>query len=484
MLFFVNLLIWFYIVYLVISIIFLILDNRKTASTYAWIFLFIIFPVIGLLIYMFFGKSHRILGTKRKQIEHAILKNFSELLEPLFEDHAIVKTAILNEQRSCDKIKLINLLEKNSFSLLSPNNEVKIIQEGEEKFSLLMTDLQAAKNFIHMAYFIWHDDDLTQQIKNILIDKANEGVEVRILIDAIGSFSLPSKYKNQLRDNGVEIYRYFDFNSFFTIHTVNHRNHRKIVIIDGFISYTGGMNMGKEYICGDFGYDCWRDTHLRIRGEGVKSLQAVFVLEWENTTKVKLYGKNYFPDVKIVKGNSIMQLAVSGPDSQWDSVKQMYFTMICSARTNIFIQTPYFVPDEGLCDALKIASLSGVDVRIMITGVPDKKIPYWAAFTFFEELIDSGVKILHYNRCFLHSKTIVIDSELCSVGTANFDIRSFIINYELMAVFYDEQLSKQLESDFKKDLLHCSVLSKEKYSEISTVKKFRNSVARLLSPQL
>ncbi len=242
--------------------------------------------------------------------------------------------------------------------------------------------------------------------------------------------------------------------------------------------------MGEEYIKGDFGYDGWRDTHIKIIGDGVKNLQAVFVLAWEITTGEKLCGPKYYPASEKGMGNVKMQTTVSGPDSQWDAVKQMYFMMICSAREHIYIQTPYFIPDEGLVDSLKSASLSGVKVKIMITGIPDSKSPYWAAFTYFEELIKAGIEIYHYNKCFLHAKTIVIDSEICSIGTANFDIRSFAINYELMMIFYDRQLSLQLRSDFENDLKACCRMTSEKYDEIGSFYKFRNSVVRLLSPLL
>ena len=473
-----------YYVYIVAAAIFLILDNRRTASTYAWLFVFIIFPFVGLLAYILFGKNHRIIGKRRKKIDRKIINNFSEFLERSLAEHNSIKNEMKQKDSFVIEKKLINILEKNSYALLTANSSVEVIQEGKRKFSLLKEDLEGAAKFIHMAYFIWRDDELTQDIKDILIRKAGEGVEVRILVDALGSFGLSVKYKKELRAAGIQIYRYFDFGSLFTLHTINYRNHRKIVIVDGHIGYTGGMNMGQEYIDGAFGYDCWRDTHLRIIGDGVKSLQSIFTLEWENTTREKIFGEKYFPEIESKLGNTKMQIAVSGPDSQWDSVKQMYFEMICSARKNIYLQTPYFVPDESLMDALTSAALSGIDVQIMLTGVPDKKLPYWTAFTYFEELLEAGAKIFHYDKCFLHSKTIVVDSEICSVGTANFDIRSFDINYELMVVLYDRKLTMKLEKDFRNDLRECSEMTQEKYEKIDTICRFRNSAARLSSPLL
>ncbi|MCP4177275.1 MAG: cardiolipin synthase [bacterium] len=481
---FIDILFYLYYLYILASAIFLIFDNRKPSSTFAWLFVFVTIPVIGILFYIVFGKNHRILGKRRKKIDRNILGKFSNILDQSLSNHNSIKARITTKDPLSQKSKLINLLENNSFSLLTANNKVEIIQDGQEKFTLLKADLIKAKDFIHMAYYIWKDDKLTHQIRDILIQKSKEGVKVRILVDALGSISLSKKYKQQLRNAGVEIYRYFDFNSLFTLHTINHRNHRKIVVIDGLIGYAGGMNMGQEYISGDFGFDCWRDTHVRIIGNGVKNLQAVFALEWENTTHEELYDRKYFPEAEKDTGSIAMQTTVSGPDSKWDAVKQMYFTMICSAKKNIFIQTPYFVPDEGLLDSLKTVALSGIDVKIMITGIPDNKVPYWAAFSYFEELIAAGIEIHHYNKCFLHSKVIVIDSEICSIGTANFDIRSFTINYELMMIFYDKKMSIRIEKDFNNDLKDCSRMTVRKYEMISSFSKFRNSVARLMSPLL
>ena len=468
-----------YYIYIILASIYLICDNRKTSSTIAWLMIFIFFPP-GVLLYIVFGKDHRIVGKRGRLTELKLTRNFSFILHKLIDDHDEIIKKSISEKNN----KLITLLDENSYSLLSENNDVRIIQDGEEKFNLLMDDVKNAKSFIHMAYFIWREDELTLKFKDILIKKAQEGLEVRILIDAVGSYFLSTKYIKELSNAGVKIYHYFDFSYFFSLHTINYRNHRKIVVIDGTIGYTGGMNMGKEYVDGAFGHDCWRDTHLRIVGESVKSLNGVFAFEWETTTEQKIYEKKYFPQIKSGIGNTKMQITVSGPDSKWESIKQMYFEMICSAKKNVYIQTPYFVPDESLIDAMKTAALSGRDVKIMVTGVPDKKIPYWVAFTYFKELLDAGVKIYHYNRCFLHSKTIVTDSEIAAVGTANFDIRSFSINYELMAVLYDKKLSVQLEKDFEADLKHCSEMTVEKYNDISRLSRFRNSAARLMSPIL
>ena len=479
-----DFLITIFYIYITVSAIYLLLDNRNPSSTFAWLFIFIIFPLGGIVCYILFGKNHRIVGKKRKQIELDIKNNFKDILIELTDFHKDAELDISKNDPFLYKQKLINLLEKSSLSYLTVNNNVKLIQTGKEKFKMLFEDIRNAKESVHLAYFIWRDDELTRELKDILISKVKEGVEVRILVDAIGSFMLSNKYRDDLRNSGIQIYRYLNVDSIFKLHTINYRNHRKIVVIDGKIGYTGGMNMGLEYIHGAFGKNSWRDTHLKITGDAVKYLQGIFTLEWLITTNEKITGIKYFPIIEEILDNVKIQIAVSGPDGEWESTKQIYFEMITAAKKNIFIQTPYFVPDDPLIDALSNAALSDIDVRIMITGVPDKKIPYWAAYTYFEELLGSGVKIYHYNKCFLHSKTISIDSEICSIGTANFDIRSFSINYELMAVLYDGNLSKQLEQDFINDLSECEEISEKYITGLPISIKLRNSLSRLLSPIL
>lgn len=470
--------------YLVVAIVFLILDNRQNSSTFAWIFIFILLPVVGLVLYLFFGKNHRIIGRHRKKIHQMIGSCFPENTKRFFKNHKKMLGDLTKEEPHSLEKKLMILLEKNSYSLLTDNNQVEILQNGKEKFPALIKDIQNAKKTIHLTYFIWKNDPFTKQMQEILIKKAKEGVEVRILIDAWGSILLPQRYRIKMRKAGVKIFRYFDFRFPLTIHTINYRNHRKIAVIDGKIGYTGGINMGKEYLSGGKQFDFWRDTHFRVKGEAAVILQSIFALEWENTTKEKLNSKKYFPEIKELKNPGLkteMQITTSGPDSNWESIRQMFFLMINGAKKKIEIQSPYFVPGESLITALKTAALSGVEIKIMIAGMPDKKLPYWAAFTYFEELLRAGVKIYHYEKGFLHSKTISVDSKICSIGTANFDLRSFLINYELMAIFYDKKVTRNLESDFENDLKECTQMTKDHYQEINPLAKFRNSVARLFS---
>jgi len=333
-----------------------------------------------------------------------------------------------------------------------------------------------------MEYFIWRSDKLGNEIKEILIEKVKQGVEVRILCDAVGSLLISKNYVKELRKNGIQFHNSRNLTAFFRLSTLNYRNHRKIVAIDGEIGYTGGMNLGQEYIDGGKRFKIWRDTHLRIEGPEASHLQAIFAMSWYTTTNEKLFSQKYYNIVN--RGNVATQITTSGPDSKWNSIKQLYLSLIATSKKYVWIQSPYFVPDLSISDALKNAALSGIDVRIMVTGVPDKKIPYWAAFTFFEELLEAGVKVYHYKKGFFHAKTINTDGELCSIGTANMDIRSFNLNYELNTLIYDERIAKKLEKDFLHDLKSCKEFTAKKYEELPKLVKARNSISRLFAPLL
>ncbi|MCA9485759.1 MAG: cardiolipin synthase, partial [Nanoarchaeota archaeon] len=395
------------------------------------------------------------------------------------EIEAIEKDVNLQYQK-----ELLRLLRNNSNSILTSSNRVEILKNGKEKFEKLVSDLSKAEKFIHMEYFIWRKDILTEKIKNILIEKAKSGVEVRILYDALGGFFLSHKYIYQLRKGGVKIYPYFNFLRPFRFHTLNYRNHRKIVVIDGNVAYTGGMNMAEEYIDGGERFESWKDTHLRLKGDVVEILQGIFATSWFNTTKEKLFSSKYFPIGKKFKEKTAVQITTSGPDSQWDSIKQLYFTLISSAEKRVYIKSPYLVPDSSVMMALKVAALSGIDVRIMVTGVADKYLPYWAAQTYFKDLLKAGVKIYKYKKGFMHSKSVCVDGTVCSIGTANMDVRSFYFNYEINSMIYDGLITKDLETEFLEDQKDCKEITLESISKVREFVNFRNSVARLFAPLL
>ena len=469
-------------VYIFITIFYLLLDNRETTSTLSWLLVFLLFPFVGIVFYFLFGR-----GMRKKLSNTLERQNLEGRLagkgRAVVERQKGGRDVLFGLYATPAEKKLIRMMHRNSDSILSSKNQVQIFFSGRDKFDQLMEDLEKAQRYIHMEYFIWKNDYLSQKVIQILEERAARGVEVRILYDAIGNY-LSRRYLKKLRDRGIEIYPYYNFSSPLKIHTLNYRNHRKIVDIDGATGYLGGMNMGEEYIDGGRRFPHWRDTHLRIQGESVDVLQEVFKVSWFNTTKEELTLESD-TSFDVNQGEPVyVQVTTSGPDSTWESILQLYFLLISSAEHTIYIHTPYFIPDASIVMALKTAALSGVDVRIVLTGLLDKRLPYWAALTFVGDLLPAGVRFFYYTQGFMHAKTIVVDCKCCSVGTANMDIRSFQLNYEINALIYDEKLACMIVDMFHKDLESCREFTQADYDGISRPRKLRNSLARLFAPLL
>jgi cardiolipin synthase len=320
------------------------------------------------------------------------------------------------------------------------------------------------------------------QIKEALIERATAGLEVRCLYDASGG-AMSKQYLQDLTDAGVEIHPYLEYRSLTGLHTANYRSHRKIAVIDGQIGYVGGLNLDKEQMDPP-AFDTWRDTHLRIVGEGAWALQGSFVISWFNTTGQKIIGQQYYPPVETEAFMPI-QITQGGPDSQWKAIRQLYFQMITSAEDKLYMQSPFFVPDESILEALKAAALAGVDVQLMFTPRGSTyQIPYRAAHTYFKDVVEAGAKVYLYQNGYFHPKTLNIDNAVITVGTANMDIRSFSLNYETMAIVYDEEKAKELEAQFFEDLKHCRQWTLEEYNSYSPVHRFVDSAYRLASPLL
>ncbi|MBU0906856.1 MAG: cardiolipin synthase [Nanoarchaeota archaeon] len=479
-----TILFYIYGLYIITFVIVLILDNREPASIIAWTTVLILLPVIGILVYLLIGRNWRKISKKKKVIKQELSKYLVNSISAIAKREKENISHLLNKEEYKNKAELLNLLKNNSNSILTSSNKIEILQSGEEKFQKLIEDIKQAEKFIHLEYFIWRNDKLTKKINGLLIKKAKQGVEVRIIYDTWGSFSFSRLTRWKMRKSGIKIYPYFNFISPFKFHTLNYRNHRKIAIIDGKVAYTGGMNMAKEYIDGGRMFKKWRDTHLRIRGDAVEILQGIFAISWYNTTKEKLFNSKYFTIGKTFQEKTPMHITTCGPDSEWDSIKQLYFTLIATAQKRVYIQTPYFIPDPSVQMALKVAALSGVDVRVMMAGIPDKWLPFWAAQTYLEELLAAGVKIYQYKQGFLHSKTVMADDSVCSIGTANMDVRSFELMYELNTIIYDKSISERLKNDFLEDMKSCEETTLEKIRKENIFIKFRNSLARLFAPLL
>jgi cardiolipin synthase len=469
--------------YALITGVFLVSENRRPQSTLAWMLVLLFLPGIGLLVYILFGRDRKAFSKQRDLLMQDLEANALTLLAPILsrQDAELARL----ESAGVNRKKVMTLVRRNSVSALTTRNQVEIQQDAARFYPSLIDDIKAAQHSIHLQYFIWGVDSFTDGLKQILMEKARAGVEVRLLYDPIGSQAhVGRSYVRNMLAAGI---RMAPTSPSYHLHTISYRNHRKITVIDGVIGYTGGMNIGQEQLDGGEGFDYWRDTQVRLVGDSAAVLQAVFMVDWYNAVGENLFHAKYFPTGAMdpTEGDVPVQILTSGPDSQWAAIRQLYAFMIVSAQRRVYIQTPFFIPDTTLAEALRTAAFSGIDVKVMVSARPSgNRLPDWAGNTFIEEIVTTGVRVFLYEKGYLHNKTISIDSEICSIGSANIDIRSFSINYELNAVFYSERIAKQLESDFERDLEYCSEFDPAAYRKRGIASRFRDSVARVLSPIL
>lgn len=474
-----------YLAYAIFVAIFLILENRSPQSTFAWLFLLLLVPGLGVILYWFFGQGRHAFSRERALMRQAIGDGANNRFARFLERQEAIVADLEQREQSPSKRKLLHLIQNNGNGLLTTRNRVEILQNASEKYPRLVEDITNAKHSIHMAYYIWDEDPFTIDLKNRLIEKSKQGVEVRILVDAFG-MNVRRSYAKEMRENGVQMFVYYNYRSPLKLHTVSYRNHRKIAVIDGSIGYVGGINIGEEHLTGGKHFHFWRDTHLRLSGEAARVLQGIFITSWYNTTQEALTAEVYFPPLMVdLRQRLPIHIVTSGPDSRWNAIRQLYFLMILSAEKHIYIQSPFFIPDDSIAEALKAAALSGIDVRLMCTprgGV--YQLPYAAANTYFADMAEAGVKVYLYQKGYFHPKTISIDGQVCSVGTANMDIRSFSINYEVNAVIYDAEVAQKLEAAFLKDLEECKAFIVEEYEERPFTHRLSDSFCRLMSPLL
>ncbi|MDB8789803.1 cardiolipin synthase [Romboutsia sp. 1001216sp1] len=471
----------------------IILENRDPARTVTWLLIFILLPGIGLVIYAILGRNMR----KRKLFktqklassirEGKIFENLERIEEIANIEQSTINTnQLLNENiEDYSKKRVISLLLNTGKLPFTTNNKVSVYIDGNQKFKNLLEDIKNAKNHIHLEYFIIKDSEIGRELKDLLIKKSNEGVKIRILYDDVGCwrFWFYRKFFNEMKENGIEIVAFLPAKFPLTGGKLNYRNHRKIAIIDGKIGYTGGLNIGDEYMGKNKKFGYWRDTHIKIEGTSVYMLQMIFLTDWYYTTKEIITEDKYFPSPQRC-GNSMVQIIASGPDSDWESIRYAYFSAICQAKKSIYIETPYFIPDESILIALKSAALSGVDVRIVFPKIADHKIVNNASYSYFDDILKSGGKVYLYTKGFIHSKIMTIDDKIASTGSANMDLRSFMLNFEINAFIYDKKIVERMNKDFFEDLNSSEELTLDEFSKRKLGKKVRESIARLFSPIL
>lgn len=477
--------IWFWIkdntfyINIILGITIVFFQRRDPTSVWAWLLLLYFIPILGFFLYLVIGHDYRkskMFRTKEIEDElNAAIKTQEDIIRQK-------KIELDEEHREYSDLVLYNL-EANS-AIYSKNNEVEIFTDGNEKFNDLISEMKKAKKFIHIQYYIMSKGELLDRILNVLERKVKEGVEVRVLYDGMGGRFISKKNIKRMKNAGIKVGVFFPpilgkLNLRF-----NYRNHRKIVVIDGKTGYVGGFNIGEEYLGRKKKFGYWRDTHLKIRGDAVMDLQIRFVLDWNYATKENLFKEEkYFEKcVQNKPGNTGIQIISSGPDSKRQEIRDNYLRLINKAKKSIYIQTPYFIPDEAVLQALNIAAMSGIDVKLMIPCKPDHPFVYWVTYSYSGDLLESGARVYCYDNGFLHAKGMIVDGIVSSYGTANMDMRSFALNFEVNAVIYDRKLSEQLEKEFLKDLDCCSELTKYSYERRSLPIKIKEQISRLLAP--
>ena len=476
------------IVIIVINIIFIItaifFERKKPVHALSWVLTLSLLPLIGFILYLIFGRTFRY-KSKKFLIKCNRDKQYCQKLYKTL-DYAYYDESVFIEPYNNDIKQIIQLNINTSKSPFTNDNSVIIFTSAEDKYRELLQDIATAKSSIHISYFIIQNDHIGKKIINALAQKAKEGLEVRLLFDHGSNLFTPFKAYKPIIDNGGEVLSFFS-NTINNYLRVNFRNHRKIVVIDGAMGYVGGINIGDEYLGLKKKLSPWRDTHLRIIGSSVHDLQLRFFEDWLYASKKDLqFGdseKYFMPIDQQTKGSTGIQIVSSGPDTNGEEIKRCLIKMVNSAKKSIFIQTPYFVPDSSFLEALQNAAMSGVRVIIQIPKLPDKKYVYKATMSFVADVIEYGIKIYLYPG-FLHAKMMVIDDTCCAIGTANIDMRSFSLNFEIDAFMYGEEISKRCMDIFDTDLKQCTVINQEKFKNRSVFSKIQENVFRLFSPLL
>ncbi|MDU2490645.1 MAG: cardiolipin synthase [Clostridium celatum] len=473
---YIVLLTMFFLLNLLSALSLIFIERKEPTTTWAWLIILIVLPGIGLILYLLLGQNlsrQKIFREKKladkikryKLISNRELPNFDSEINENYED-------------------LILMNYNHSGAIYTTGNEVKTYINGEDKFRDLFNDIRAAKSFIHIEYYIFRYDDLGRALIKELHEKTKDGVEVRLVIDGMGSKRITKKIIKEIESYGIKVAVFFPGVLPHINTRINYRNHRKIVVIDGKIGYVGGFNVGNEYVNKGKQFKFWRDTHIRVKGEAVNELNKRFILDWDYAADENMGNMSmYFPIPEVV-GNVGMQIVSSGPDHMEEYIKNSYMKIINNAKNYVYIQTPYLVPDSPMMEALKISALSGVDVRIIVPGAPDHFFMEWMLSANIGLLIEYGIKIYRYGNGFIHSKTIVADGEVCSIGTANLDIRSFKLNFEVNAFIYNETIAKEQEKIFLGDQLKSKLVKKEEYYKRSRSLRIKESLIRLLAPIL
>lgn len=463
-----------YVAIMIPAIIRVLLDNRQPAKTMAWILVLAFMPFVGIIFYIFFGQNTR----KERHISDRSMDQLTKrsMLEFVEQE---------NLHLPANNKPLMNLFTNQNWAFPFKDNRVDIFTDGYEFICSLLYNIGKAQHHIHLDTYIFEDDALGYLVADALIDKAEQGVEIRVIYDDVGCWKVKDAFFERMRDTGIDVHAFMPVRFPAFTSKVNYRNHRKLCVIDGKVGFIGGMNIAKRYVTGT-GKQPWRDTHLRIQGGGVYALQRAFLIDWYFVDRTLITNRVYYPPVDIHINNScLVQVVTSSPIAPWPDIMQGYVRILLQAQKYVYMETPYFLPTEPVLFAMRTAALAGVDIRLMIPRKADAKLVEWASRSYVMEAIEAGVKVYLYMGGFNHSKLLVSDDNLCTVGSTNIDFRSFENNFEANAFFYDEEMAQRIKAIYLKDESQSILVDDVSYFvKRPFMKRLFESIVRLLSPLL
>nr|WP_314517422.1 cardiolipin synthase [uncultured Prevotella sp.] len=462
-----------YSIIIIITMVRVLMDNRQPAKTMAWMLVLMFIPFLGIILYIFFGQNTR----KERKIWQQSLDQLTKRSMLEFVEQKDFN--IPEEYRT-----ISNLFMNQNLALPFKNNEVEIYTSGYDFFPSLLMEIGKAEHHIHIDTFIISDDPLGRLIADALIDKARQGIEVRLIYDDVGSWRTPNSFFTRMRNEGIEVYAFMPVRFPAFTSRVNYRNHRKICVIDGEVGFIGGMNIARRYVQGT-PKQSWRDTHVKLTGAAVYGLQRAFLVDWYFVSKVLITERIYYPEIIIGQNNSLVQVVTSSPTSLWPEIEQGYVRILTNAKHYVYMETPYFLPTDPILFAMRVAALSGVDVRLMIPYETDTKVVEWASRSYVIEASRAGVKILLYRKGFNHSKLLVSDDAMATIGSTNVDFRSFENDFEANAFFYDKKIALQVKEVFLADQKDSIDLDDvRRFIKKPFLQRLWESFVRLLSPLL
>jgi cardiolipin synthase len=451
---------------------------RNPSKTMAWLTITYLIPLVGFMLYFVMATDYRMAPTLNRRNSKKPL-----LSSQLSEHISVSRWNHFSNRHAGRQERLIGFMQSIPEAPLTECNEIQVYNNGEDTFESIIHALNRAKHHIHMEYFIIRNDQIGRKIQQILIDRAKQGVQVRVVIDGLGSHELKHSFLDEWKHAGVNVQIFSPLRKSMLRKQVNYRNHRKIIVIDGLIGFLGGTNIGDEYLGRSSKFGFWRDTHMRIRGDAVFFLQHTFLNDWLAVSGEQVVSRQLFPQHACV-GQAQIQIIPSGPDTDGDSIHEFYFSAFNASHQSISIVTPYFIPDRSLMMALKTAALSGVKVKIIIPEIEDHFLVKWAAYSYMEELMHAGVRFYKYTKGFIHAKIVIIDRTIASVGTANMDMRSLFDNFELNAAIFDEPTIEKLAQDFHEDITNSNEILMAEFCNRPLHQKGKEILARMVSSLL